>query len=215
MTAPISKQATSLSGFGFPGHSEYLAYLVGARDFVMMLANKYIKISLVTRHLSLREVPLQLDKEKIFKTILLTYSGLKRYFAIKEPRIAVCALNPHASDGGLLGREEKEIILPAIAMAKKKVKKISGPLPSDTAFMKAKDGSYDSVVAIYHDQALIPLKILDFSSGVNITLGLPFVRTSPLHGTAFDIAAKFKADPSSLEEAIRWAVRCTLNQKAV
>lgn len=213
VTAPISKEATSLAGFKWIGHSEYLAYSFDVEDIAMMLANRYIKTSLVTRHLPLEKVPFQLDKNKIYKVILLTYRALKEWFAIKEPRLAVCGLNPHASDGGLIGKEEKEIITPAINMAKNKIKHIEGPLPSDTAFLKAKNKVYDSVVAMYHDQALIPLKVLDFNSGVNITLGLPFVRTSPLHGTGFDIAGTGVACPDSLIEAIRTAVKCTLNLK--
>ena len=213
VTAPISKEATSLAGFKWIGHSEYLAYSFDVEDMAMMLANRYIRTSLVTQHLPLEKVPSHLDKNKIYKVILLTYRALKEWFAIKEPRLAVCGLNPHASDGGLIGKEEKEIITPAINMAKNRIEHIEGPLPSDIAFLKAKNKAYDSVVAMYHDQALIPLKVLDFNSGVNITLGLPFVRTSPLHGTGFDIAGTELARPDSLIEAIRTAVKCTLNLK--
>jgi 4-hydroxythreonine-4-phosphate dehydrogenase len=209
VTAPISKQAIGLSGFKWPGHSEYLAYSSGTADIVMMLANRYVRVSLVTRHIPLKNVSGQLNRAKVYKTIVLTHRALRDWFSIKEPRIAVCALNPHAGDGGLLGREEKDVIGPAIKTAKKIIRYLKGPLPCDTVFSKAKEKVYDAVIAMYHDQAMLPLKVLGFASGVNITIGLPFVRTSPLHGTAFDIAADFSADSASMEEAIR----CTLNQK--
>lgn len=213
ITLPISKQAIKLAGFKWPGHSEYLAYLTGTDDFVMMLANKYIKTSLVTRHLPLDKVSSELSINKIYRTILLTHRALKKWFKIREPRLVVCALNPHASDGGSIGEEEKKIIIPAINMAKRVIKCIDGPLPCDAVFTKASDKVYDSAIAMYHDQALIPLKILDFNSGVNITLGLPFVRTSPLHGTAFDLAKKGSANPNPLIEAIKTAIKCTSNLK--
>lgn len=211
VTAPISKESLKKAGFSYSGHTEYLAKHSHTKDFVMMLLNKCLKISLVTRHIALKKVPLQLDREKITKTVLLTHKALRQLFLIRKPRLVICGLNPHASDNGLLGLEENRVIKPAITEARKKGISIDGPLSADVAIFKAKEGCYDSVIAIYHDQALIPLKLLDKNTGVNITLGLPFVRTSPLHGTAFDIAGKGLADPSSLIEAIKLAVKCTLN----
>jgi len=216
VTCPISKESINEAGFNFSGHTEFLAKRTDTQDFVMMLLNKYLKISLITRHVSLKEVPSRLTKDKIYKTILLTHKSLRELFSIQEPRIVVCGLNPHASDNGLIGREENRIIKPALKELKTKIKNIYGPISADVAIAKAKDKEYDCVVAMYHDQALIPLKLLDKQSGVNITLGLPFIRTSPLHGTAFDIAANFiLANPASLIEAVKLALRCTLNLKNI
>ena len=211
VTCPISKEAVALAGFKFPGHTEYLASMADTTDFVMMLMNKHLKISLVTRHIPLKDVSSHLDKESIYKTIVLTSRSLTSLFGIRNPRILVCGLNPHASDNGLLGKEEGELIVPAIKKAARSLKGISGPMPSDSVFALALKGGCDAVIAMYHDQALIPLKVTDFDSGVNITLGLPYVRTSVLHGTAFDIAGKNKANPSSLIEAIKVAVKCAAN----
>lgn len=211
VTCPISKEAINLGGFHWPGHTEYLAKQTHTENFVMMLLNKKIKIALVTRHLPLKDVPLQLNKDKIYKTIFLTYKSLKELFLIKNPHMVVCGLNPHASDNGLIGKEENNIIRPVLERLRLKIRYIDGPLASDIAILKASQNLYDCVIAMYHDQALIPLKILGMEKGVNITLGLPFVRTSPLHGTAFDIAATFSAHPASLIEAIRMAIKCTLN----
>ncbi|PIP20286.1 MAG: 4-hydroxythreonine-4-phosphate dehydrogenase PdxA [Candidatus Omnitrophica bacterium CG23_combo_of_CG06-09_8_20_14_all_40_11] len=215
VTCPVSKKAVSLGGFDkFLGHTEYLAARTNIKYFAMMLLNKKLKISLVTRHIPLKDVPSKLDSDKIYKTILLTYRSLKELFLIKNPRIAVCGLNPHASDNGLLGQEENNIIRPAIVRLKRIIRNIDGPFPADVAVLKTAQEKYDCVIAMYHDQALIPLKISGAYTGVNLTLGLRFIRTSPLHGTAFDIAGKFNlANPTSLIEAIRLAVRCTLNQK--
>jgi 4-hydroxythreonine-4-phosphate dehydrogenase len=217
VTCPVSKKAINLAGFkGFSGHTDYLASATKTKHFVMMLLNKRLKISLVTRHISLKDVPGQLNKDKIYKTIILTYKSLKELFGIKNPRIIVCGLNPHASDNGVMGKEENRIIKPTLIRLKRKTKGIciDGPQPADIAILKAAQKEYDCVIAMYHDQALIPLKISGGYTGVNLTLGLGFVRTSPLHGTAFDIAPKFNlANPASLIEAIRLAIRCTLNQK--
>jgi len=177
---------------------------------VMMLLNRYLKISLVTRHLPISEVSSAIKQTTIYKTIIITHNSLREYFAIKQPRICVVALNPHAGEGGLLGKEEIRMIIPAMKRARPLIKEIIGPLPADTALSKALQGQFDVVIAMYHDQALIPLKILDPESGVNFTLGLDFVRTSPLHGTAFDIAGKNIASNSSLIAAIKTAVECTV-----
>jgi 4-hydroxythreonine-4-phosphate dehydrogenase len=179
----------------------------------MMLLNKRLKISLVTRHLPLKDVPSQIKAGEIKKVILLTYAGLRELFALKKPRIVVCGVNPHASDNGVIGNEENDIIKPLIQKLKARIPAIAGPLSADIAIAKAVCGEYDCAVAMYHDQALIPLKVLGNQSGVNLTLGLPFIRTSPLHGTAFDIARGKRADPSSLISAITLAVQCTLNRK--
>ena len=214
VTGPISKEAVNLAGFKFPGHTEYLVQRTGAQNFVMMLLNKKLKIALVTRHIPLKSVALHLNENNLSETILLTYKYLKNWFSIEEPRLVVCGLNPHGSDNGLIGDEENKIIKPAIQRLSKKIRYIDGPLPSDVALAQTLGGKYDCAIAMYHDQALIPLKITDAQSGVNITLGLKFIRTSPLHGTAFDIAKDPElADPSSFIAAIQLAIRCTLNQK--
>ena len=214
VTAPISKEAINLAGFTWLGHTEYLTQSSGVENFVMMLLNKRLKIALVTRHTPLKSVAFELNKNNVSQTTLLTYKYLKDWFSIKEPRLVVCGLNPHGSDNGLIGNEENKIIKPAIQRLSRKIRYIDGPLPCDVALAQVLGGKYDCAIAMYHDQALIPLKITDARSGVNITLGLKFIRTSPLHGTAFDIAKDPKlADPSSFIAAIQLAIRCTLNQK--
>lgn len=215
VTCPISKEAINSAGFKYSGHTEYFSKRSKAADIVMMLLNNELKVSLVTRHIPLKKVAFSINQDKIFKTIFLTYKSLKKLFSLKTPRIIVCGLNPHASDNGVIGNEENMIIKPALKKLAEKIKFIEGPVSADAAFLKAKQKKYDCVVAMYHDQALIPLKLLDSSSGVNITLGLPFVRTSPLHGTAFDIAGKNPdlANPDSLIAAIKLAVKCASNLK--
>lgn len=214
VTCPISKVAINLAGFNYPGHTEYLAERANAKDFAMMLLNRYLKLSLITRHIPLKDVPARLNKGAICKNIFITYKSLRELFLIKNPRIVVCGLNPHASDNGVIGEEEDRIIKPALKSIRLKLGRIDGPLPADVAILKAKQKEYDCVIAMYHDQALIPLKISGGYTGVNITLGLGFVRTSPLHGTAFDIAGRYSlANPASLIEAIRLAARCALNQR--
>ena len=213
VTCPISKEAINLAGFRYAGHTEYFAQKTRVRDPVMMLLNKELKISLVTRHIPLRKVPIQFTENKIYKTILLTYKSLRELFLIDNPRLVVCGLNPHASDNGLIGQEEKRVIKPALRKLSKIIRYIDGPLSSDVAITKAYCKEYDCIIAMYHDQALIPLKLTAKETGVNLTLGLPFIRTSPLHGTAFDIAGTGLADPTSLIEAMKLAIRCTLNQR--
>lgn len=213
VTGPISKESISLAGFNFPGHTEYLATQTNTKDFVMLLLNKELKIGLVTRHIPLQKVPQEISCDKIYKTILLTYNALREIFLIRAPRIAVCGLNPHASDNGLIGNEENRVIRPALEKVRTKLKSIAGPISSDVAILKTKQKEYDCVIAMYHDQALIALKLSGRESGVNMTLGLPFIRTSALHGTAFDIAGTKLANPSSLIEAINLAARCTQNLK--
>ncbi|MFH1339378.1 MAG: 4-hydroxythreonine-4-phosphate dehydrogenase PdxA [Candidatus Omnitrophota bacterium] len=215
ITAPISKQAINLAGYRYAGHTEFLARAFGkkSRNLAMMLLNQYLRVSLVTRHLALKKVSSALSREAIYKTIVITYIALREYFGVARPKICVAAFNPHAGEGGLLGREEIEKISPAARQARMIVKDVFGPLPADSAYLKAKQGNVDAVVAMYHDQALIPLKALDPDSGVNLTLGLGFVRTSPLHGTAFDIAGKNIASEASFVSAVKTAVECTNNLK--
>ncbi len=211
VTAPVSKEAISLSGKKFLGHTEYLAKEFKVKNFVMMFAADNLKVSLVTRHIPLNRVARSINARNIYRTILITRKYLKAHFKIKNPKIAVCGINPHAGDGGILGEEEELIIKPAIKRARKKFKNISGPYPSDTIFHSALNGKFDAVIAMYHDQAMIPVKLLNFKNAVNLTLGLPFIRTSPSHGTAFDIAGKNLADESSMVEAIKLA--CKLVKK--
>jgi len=216
VTCPVSKEAINLTGIHFLGHTEYLAEKNKAKDLLMMLINDQLKFSLVTRHIALKEVCRKFDSKNLKINILNTVKCLNSLFLIKKPKIVVCAVNPHASDNGLMGDEELSIIIPAIKELKKKLKNatLTGPLPADIAISLAAKGHFDSVIVAYHDQALIPLKLTDFNSGVNLTFGLGFVRTSPLHGTAFDIASKpALANPSSLIAAIKLAVKCTLNQR--
>jgi len=214
VTCPISKEAINKAGFAYAGHTEYLSERTHTRDSVMMLLNKRLKFSLVTRHIPLRKVSSRINQESLYKTIFLTSWALKKLFLVKQPRIVVCGLNPHASDNGLIGFEENKIIRPLLKGLKRKIKNLAGPISADTAIAQANRQEFDCVIAMYHDQALIPLKLYGNFRGVNITLGLPFVRTSPLHGTAFDIAKnRSPADPESLIEAILLAVKCTSNLK--
>lgn len=216
VTCPISKEAISLSGSKFTGHTEYLADKFNRKDLIMMLINDKFKFSLVTRHVPLKDVCKKITRNGLENNILDTIKGLKRLFLIRNPRIVVCGVNPHASDNGVIGTEEIKMIKPAIKALKKRCAGaiISGPLSADVAIAEAAKGKFDCVIALYHDQALIPLKLTGFDSGINFTLGLPFVRTSPLHGTAFDLAAKpALANPDSLVAAVKLAIKCTLSQK--
>ena len=215
VTCPVSKEAVNKAGFEFLGHTEYLADKFRSKYYVMLLLNRYLKFSLATRHTPLKDVAAGLNKENLKRNILLTYNALKELFLIREPRIAVCGLNPHASDNGIIGDEENKIIKPLIARLRAgAILHLEGPFSADAAIARALRGCYDCLIAMYHDQALIPLKLTQRFAGANMTLGLPFIRTSPLHGTAFDIASQpLQANPASLIEAIRLAVRCTLNLK--
>ncbi|PIP19566.1 MAG: 4-hydroxythreonine-4-phosphate dehydrogenase PdxA [Candidatus Omnitrophica bacterium CG23_combo_of_CG06-09_8_20_14_all_41_10] len=211
VTCPISKESINKAGFKYRGHTEYFAKRLKAKDVVMMLINKKLRFSLVTRHLAVKDVSGALSIDKICRVVSATYLALKKIFKISRPRIVLCGLNPHASDNGLIGDEEIKIIKPAVKNLKKMFKGINGPFSSDVAICRALKGEYDAVVAMYHDQASIPLKLTGSNRGVNLTLGLPFIRTSPLHGTAFDIAGRHKlADPNSLIAAIKLAVKCAL-----
>ncbi len=208
VTAPINKEGLNKAGFKFSGHTELLAHLTRTKNYAMMLVGGPLRVVLVTTHLPLNEVSRSLNKEKIYQTIELAWDNMK-YFGIKKPRIGVVGLNPHAGEEGLFGKEEKEFIIPAMKKAKKKGIKVEGPIPPDTVFYRALKGEFDCVVCMYHDQGLIPLKMLAFDKGVNVTLGLPIIRTSVDHGTAYEIAGKGIANPQSLIEAIKLAAKLT------
>ncbi|MFH1646022.1 MAG: 4-hydroxythreonine-4-phosphate dehydrogenase PdxA [Candidatus Omnitrophota bacterium] len=206
VTAPINKFAAKESGFKYPGHTEYLTALTHTKDYAMMLAGGPLRVVLATIHIPLKNVPTQLSKEKILQLIILTNNSLKKQFKIRKPKIAVCALNPHAGENGLMGSEDKNIIAPAVESAKAHRIKVEGPYPADAIFYDAYKGKYDAVICMYHDQGLVPLKMIARDTSVNITLGLPFIRTSPGHGTALDIAGKGTASADSMKQAIKAAV---------
>ena len=192
------------SGFQYAGHTDYLAEVSGAKEYAMVLMCKKLKVVLITTHIPLKDVPSQISKEKIISKVRLINREFKEKFGISKPKIAILGLNPHASDNGNIGNEELNIILPAVKTLREDGIEITNPLSPDTAFNRYKD--FDIYVAMYHDQGLIPLKLLCFRKAVNITLGLPFIRTSPDHGTGYDIAGKNIADPSSTIEAIKLAI---------
>ena len=205
-TNPINKKVLhDGAGFSYPGHTEFLAALAGDAKVVMMLACDMLRVVPTTIHIALREVPQALSAPLLEQTIRITHAALRRDFAIENPRLALCGLNPHAGEGGAMGHEEMQWITPLADKLRAEGLKISGPLPADTMFHPAARTQYDAAIAMYHDQALIPIKTLAFDDGVNVTLGLPFVRTSPDHGTAFDIAGKGIARPNSLIAALRMA----------
>ena len=205
-TNPINKKALKDgAGFGWPGHTEYLAHLAGVDRVVMMLACDALRVVPVTIHIPLATVHGALSAELLRDTLRITHAALIRDFGLGVPRIAVAGLNPHAGEGGAMGGEEIAMIAPVVAMLRAEGMAISGPVSADTMFHPAARAGYDVAVCMYHDQALIPIKTLDFAGGVNVTLGLPFVRTSPDHGTAYDIAGRGVADPSSLIAALKMA----------
>eukprot|EP01037_Dinobryon_pediforme_P006369 gene6369-6436_t len=206
VTAPIAKEAMKAAGLTYPGHTEILADQSGTTDFAMMLANDEIRVILVTIHVSLRQAIDLVTRARVLRTIHLAHDACRAY-GIDHPRIAVAGLNPHAGEAGMFGREDIEEITPAIADAQKEGLNASGPWPGDTIFMRARRGEFDIVVAQYHDQGLIPVKYMGIEQGVNVTIGLPFVRTSVDHGTAFDIAGRGKADERSLIYAFDQAVK--------
>ena len=207
VTAPINKAVLVQAGFGFPGHTDYLAKLTGAPRAVMMLASEQLRVIPLTVHIPLADVPRAIDQKSIIETAEIALAALKRDFSIASPRLAVAGLNPHAGEKGVLGREENDIIAPAVAELKRRGHAVLGPLPSDTMFHAEARSRYDAALCMYHDQALIPIKTLSFWEGVNLTLGLPIVRTSPDHGTGFDIAGKGLADPRSMIAAIKLAAK--------
>lgn len=202
VTAPVHKHALHLAGFAYPGHTEWLAELAGGVDVAMMLASDRLRVVLVTTHLALRDVPLQLTRERIVRVGTTTATALRDWFGIAAPRLALCAFNPHAGEGGLFGDEEARILAPAAAELG-----AAGPLPADTVFVRAMRGEFDAVLAPYHDVGMTAIKVASFGHGVNVTLGLPFPRTSPDHGTALDIAGQGRADAGSMQAAVQLAVQ--------
>ncbi len=201
-TCPINKEAINKAGFHFPGHTEFIAHLTGVTSVAMMFLTPRWRVVLATTHLPLKDVPKFINKIHILSIIRLTNDGLRRFFRISKPRIAVLGLNPHCGEDGLLGNEEIEEIIPSIQEAKREFISVEGPFPADSFFNMERDSVFDAVVSMYHDQGLIPIKMMDFKEAVNFTLGLPFVRTSVAHGTAYDIAGKGIADPKNLIKAL-------------
>jgi 4-hydroxythreonine-4-phosphate dehydrogenase len=206
VTAPISKESWKISGFGWPGHTELLAELTRTKNYAMMLAGGPLRVILATIHVALKDVPRLITKTRVLKTIRLAKKACDM-LSIKHPAILVAGLNPHAGESGMFGFEEMKTIIPAIRQAKNEGIPVTGPFPPDTVFNRAYKGKADIIICMYHDQGLIPLKMIAFDEGVNVTVGLPFIRTSPDHGTAFDIAWKGIANPSSMIEAIKMAAR--------
>ncbi|MBU4590892.1 MAG: 4-hydroxythreonine-4-phosphate dehydrogenase PdxA [Candidatus Omnitrophica bacterium] len=215
VTAPVNKAAINKAGIAFKGHTEYLAGVFRVKKFAMMFCRENFRVSLVTRHVALKNVAASLSRKKIRDTIILTEKALREDFRIKKPRICVCGLNPHCGENGLMGDEEKRIVGPIVAGLRSRIQGLEGPLPADVAFYMAHKARFDAVVAMYHDQGLGPFKMIAFEDGVNVTLGLPFVRTSPDHGTAYDIAGKGIANPASMKAAIRLAVKMCIVQGAL
>jgi len=202
VTAPAEKRALHLAGFPYPGHTEWLAELAGGVDVAMMLAADALRVVLVTTHVALRDVPSLVTIDRVVRTGRVTKGALRRWWDIPEPRLALCALNPHAGEGGLFGDEDGRVLAPAAEELG-----VAGPIPADTVFVRAMRGEFDAVLAPYHDVGMTAIKVAAFGKGVNVTLGLPFPRTSPDHGTAFDIAGTGRADPGSMRAAIELAVR--------
>jgi 4-hydroxythreonine-4-phosphate dehydrogenase len=213
VTAPSSKEALNTAGYNFPGQTEMIALLSRSKNVAMMLLSQQFKIGLVTIHTAIRDVAQQITREKLFEKLEIVNTSLKKDFLIKKPHIAILALNPHAGEHGLIGSEEDSILAPFIAEAKEKGFFIDGPFPADGFFGSSAYKNFDAVLAMYHDQGLIPLKMIAFDQGVNFSAGLKIVRTSPDHGTAYDISGKNKANLSSMLEAIRTAAVIVKNRK--
>jgi len=211
VTAPISKEILARGGFGYPGHTELLQEEAGRGRAVMLLVGGSLRVALVTIHCALREVPDRITEARVLETLDVVHVDLRRQFGLAAPRIAVCGLNPHAGEGGRFGREEIEAIAPAILAARARGVQATGPFAADSLFHRAASGEFDAVLGMYHDQALGPLKLHAFGRAVNVTLGLPILRTSVDHGTAFDIAGRGVADSGSMVEAIRLAAELVRN----
>jgi 4-hydroxythreonine-4-phosphate dehydrogenase len=213
VTAPLDKGALAAAGYAFPGHTEMLAALTGTTEVAMLMAAERtalggpLRVTLATTHLALAAVPAALDAATLISQTRLTADALHSLWRLPRPRIALCAFNPHASDGGLFGDEEARIFEPALAELRRLDFDVTGPVPADSVFRRALHGEFDAVVAPYHDVGMAAFKTVAFGHGVNVTLGLPFIRTSPDHGTAFDIAGRGRADPASMLEAMRLAIR--------
>lgn len=213
VTAPLHKKNVQRADFSYTGHTPFLKDFFGVNDVLMLLTAENLKIGLVTEHLPVKEIAANITRENIISKLLILNASLKKDFNIEKPKIAVLALNPHAGDEGLIGTEEEEIIKPAIKEAKQRNLLVMGPFSADAFFARGQYNKFDAVLAMYHDQGLIPFKSLAFGEGVNFTAGLPGIRTSPDHGTAFDIAGKNKADPSSFRAAIFSCIDIINNQK--
>lgn len=211
VTGPINKEALNLAGYHYSGHTEIFADLTGTKDYAMMLTGGPLKVIHVSTHVALREACDRVKRERVYTVIKLAFKAMND-LGINKPRIAVAGLNPHAGENGLFGDEEIKEIIPAIEMAKAEGIDVTGPLPPDTIFLHCKEGKYDIAVVMYHDQGHIPLKLLDFMGGVNVTVGLPIIRTSVDHGTAFGKAGKGTADETSMVKAIKMAVQFALNK---
>ncbi len=220
VTAPLSKGEVQAAGVRtFVGHTEWLAERIGAPEPVMMLANDRLRVALATTHLPLKDVPGALSIERVERTLTITWRELRERFGLAAPRLALAALNPHAGDGGAIGHEERDILVPAVERARAAGVNVEGPLPADTLFVRAVRGDFDAVIALYHDQGLIPLKLMGFETGVNVTLGVPVIRTSPDHGTAFELAGKRRrgkplATSQSMEAALELAARLARRARA-
>jgi 4-hydroxythreonine-4-phosphate dehydrogenase len=208
VTAPLAKSALAAAGIRHPGHTEFLAELAGGVPVAMMFVAGTLRLTLATVHVPLADVPRSLTADGILQTVRLTREGLARYLGLADPRIAILGLNPHAGEGGMFGREEIERVEPAIARARERGWSVGGPFPADSFFFR-RAHEFDAIVALYHDQGLIPVKLLSKGLAVNVTLGLPFLRTSVDHGTAFELAGKGSASPDSLVEAARLAAEWT------
>lgn len=213
VTAPLTKKGLFLAGYKFKGHTEFLAKLSHTKNYAMMFVSPDLKVALVTTHLPISEVSRALTPKKVREKIELTNQMLKKAFSIKNPKIAVCGLNPHAGEETLLGEEDRKIILPAIRKAQRKGLKVFGPVPADSVFSPDVSSNFDCIVAMYHDQGIIPLKTKGIGNAVNLTWGLPFIRTSPDHGTAFNIAGKGKANPAGIINAVLLASKLTRKLK--
>jgi 4-hydroxythreonine-4-phosphate dehydrogenase len=214
VTAPIAKESWKLAGYHYPGHTELFAQRTNTRRYAMMFAGGPIRVVLATVHVPLMGLWNKLNIGAVFQPIELVHQALVEWFDIPKPRIAVAGVNPHAGENGQFGDEEARIIEPAILMAREQGIDVSGPYPGDTVFLSARDGKFDAVVAMYHDQGLIPVKLLAFDRAVNITLGLPIIRTSPDHGTAFDIVSRNRANPGSMRAAIELAINLAVKRHA-
>lgn len=212
VTAPIAKESVREVGFSWPGHTEFLAAAFGAKNVEMVFVGDHLKVALVTRHMALKKVVDAVTRPRIVACGTTVFELCRKFFVLRNPRIAVLGLNPHAGEAGMFGSEERQIIQPAIRTLNKKLGNcFFGPWPADTVFTQAMSGAFDMVVAMYHDQGLVAFKTVDFSSGIQLTAGLGFVRTSPVHGTAYDIAGRRLADSRSMRSAIEWAVRLAKN----
>lgn len=207
VAGPVNKEAINKAGIRFEGHTEYLARLSGTKRFAMMFVSDKLKVSLVTRHIAFGKVARWLSVGAIYDTVELTYKALKNWFGVKNPKIGVAGLNPHCGEGGIFGNEERFIIGPAVRKLQRTYRGIFGPVAADTLLYDTYHKRFDAAVCMYHDQGLCAFKMVSRDKGVNLTLGLPFIRTSPDHGTGFDIAGKNVADPGSMLEAIRLAIR--------